>query len=96
MSSILLIDPDRLHVRFFDDETCLVFDERSGATHLLSDLAGHVLQWIAAGSCTEEDVFGALRRDLPEQSEESVRVYFDDLLSKFVELELLPPLGRPV
>lgn len=77
-----------------DDNVCLVFDEASGSTHLLSAMAARILAWIADGGRTRDALLGALVQAFPDQSVSSVEAHLDEVLLQFAGLQLLQPLER--
>lgn len=72
-----------------DENVCLVFDEASGSTHLLSAMAASILAWIADGGRSRDALLSALIQAFPDQSVSSLEAHLDEVLSQFSGLQLL-------
>lgn len=62
------LDPDNLQLRSWDSGT-VVYNGLSGDTHLLSPLAGDILQQLKTSPATCEQLLGALPDHFREQKE---------------------------
>lgn len=72
-------------------DECLVFDEASAVTHLLTMPGAQVLRSLAQGPCTFEALVEGLAREFAEASREEVVASVTDSLSHFRKLGLLSP-----
>ena len=64
----LVVQPRRLRVRRWNDEV-VVYDDRSGDTHLLDDACGRVLERLLTARASDEDLAALFAG--PEASPES-------------------------
>jgi PqqD family protein of HPr-rel-A system len=87
----LAVQPARLRVRRWDDEV-VVYDDRSGDTHLLDDACGRVLERLltASGSDQELAALCAGSEDSPGSPE--ARLY--RVLDRLRRLGLVKPLRK--
>jgi PqqD family protein of HPr-rel-A system len=88
--------PERLRLRRWGDHV-VVYDDRSGDTHLLEGAAGRVLERLASGAAGRDELL-ALAGAAPSQHGEEQRVrrmvQLADVLQRLGRLGLVKPLRK--
>jgi PqqD family protein of HPr-rel-A system len=88
--------PERLRLRRWGEHV-VVYDDRSGDTHLLEGTAGRVLERLASGVAGRDELL-ALAGGAPSQHDEEQRVrrmvQLADVLQRLGRLGLVKPLRK--
>lgn len=87
----IVVAPARLRLRRWDDEV-VVYDDRSGDTHLLDDAGGRVLERLVAGSASEEELEALCPEESGAARTRPAVLY--DVLSRLQRLDLTKPLRK--
>ena len=81
--------PQRLRLRRWAGEVVL-YDDRSGDTHLLDDLAGRVLERLMGATAGERELLDlAASQEAPSQEHRAARVY--DVLERLRRMGVAKP-----
>jgi PqqD family protein of HPr-rel-A system len=84
-------DPSGLCWKIWDGE-CVVFDGRSGETHLLNPLAVEVLQTLEQGPADGSHLTRLIASTLALEAEPDLARAVDEVLARFDELGLTEPV----
>lgn len=82
--------PSTLHTRAWEDET-VVYDELSGNTHVLGQVAARVLAAIAHAPADSAALTQALPDLLPEQTTGQEHAQLDAILAQLAGIALITP-----
>ncbi|MFT5448985.1 MAG: PqqD family protein of HPr-rel-A system [Gammaproteobacteria bacterium] len=88
--------PQRLRVRRWDDEV-VVYDDRSGDTHILDDFAGYVLEGLMCSSASTDELLDAwLALDSRDHDESTLRrsnaVHLNDVIRRLRHQGIVKPV----
>lgn len=87
----MVVQPQRLRVRRWDDEV-VVYDDRSGDTHLLDDACGQVLERLLQASAADPELEVLCAGVTPGGESSEGRLYA--VLDRLRRLGLVKPLRK--
>lgn len=87
-----MVQPERLQVRRWDDEV-VVYDDRSGDTHLLDDACGRVLERLLDSSASDAEL-ERLCASVDGEAPDAAQACLYDVLKRLRRLDIVKPVRK--